>query len=147
MQKPRLGFGQIFNMNLGFLGILKMGGIVQPLFSAFGPESLFVRLQNAGTSAILTQKKHLPKVRKIRDSLPALRHIIVVDPVNGKLYEFWQGRKTDQGWQASNAATFNLKTGALRPEMLPNSVSQAIDSRLMIPNGSSTSRATRSSAR
>ena len=44
------------------------------------------------------------------------RHIIVVDPVNGKLYEFWQSRKTDAGWQASNEATFDLRTGALRPE-------------------------------
>jgi len=44
------------------------------------------------------------------------RHIIVVDPVNGKLYEFWQSRKTDAGWQASNEATFDLETGALRPE-------------------------------
>jgi hypothetical protein len=44
------------------------------------------------------------------------RHVIVVDPVNGKLYEFWQGRRTDAGWEASNEATFDLKTGALRPE-------------------------------
>jgi hypothetical protein len=44
------------------------------------------------------------------------RHVIVVDPVNGKLFEFWQARKTDEGWQASNEATFDLKTGALRPE-------------------------------
>jgi hypothetical protein len=44
------------------------------------------------------------------------RHVIVVDPVNAKIYEFWQARKTDQGWQASNEATFDLKTGALRPE-------------------------------
>jgi hypothetical protein len=44
------------------------------------------------------------------------RHILVVDPVNGKLYEFWQSKKTDAGWQASNEATFDLKTGALRPE-------------------------------
>ena len=44
------------------------------------------------------------------------RHIILVDPVNGLLHEFWQARRTDAGWEASNAATFNLKTGALRPE-------------------------------
>ncbi len=44
------------------------------------------------------------------------RHVIVVDPVNRKLYEFWQGRKTDEGWQAWNEATFDLATGALRPE-------------------------------
>jgi hypothetical protein len=44
------------------------------------------------------------------------RHVIVVDPVNGKLFEFWQARKTDAGWEASNEATFSLETGALRPE-------------------------------
>jgi hypothetical protein len=44
------------------------------------------------------------------------RHIILVDPVNGLLYEFWQGRRTDAGWEASNEATFNLRTGALRKE-------------------------------
>ncbi|MDZ7331630.1 MAG: acetate--CoA ligase [candidate division KSB1 bacterium] len=64
---------------LGFLGILKIGAIAQPLFSAFGDESLYIRLENAGTCAILTQRKHLPKVRKIREKLPALKHIIVVD--------------------------------------------------------------------
>ena len=44
------------------------------------------------------------------------RHLIVVDPVNGRIHEFWQARKTDNGWQASTAATFDLRTGALRPE-------------------------------
>ncbi|HEX9975429.1 MAG TPA: acetate--CoA ligase [bacterium] len=64
---------------IGFLAILKIGGIAQPLFSAFGDESLFVRLENAQTSAIITQRKHVAKVRKIRDRLPWLKHIIVVD--------------------------------------------------------------------
>ncbi len=31
----------------GFLGILKMGGIAQPLYSAFGSESLITRLEDA----------------------------------------------------------------------------------------------------
>jgi hypothetical protein len=44
------------------------------------------------------------------------RHVIIVDPGNAKLHEFWQARKTDSGWQASTAATFDLQTGALRPE-------------------------------
>ncbi|MDD8016434.1 MAG: acetate--CoA ligase [Acidobacteriota bacterium] len=70
---------RIPELYLGFLGILKMGAIAQPLFSAFGDESLFVRLSNAGTSAVLTQRKHAPKVRKILDKLPDLRHIIIVD--------------------------------------------------------------------
>jgi acetyl-CoA synthetase len=69
---------------IGLLGILKTGAIAQPLFSAFGDESLFVRLDNAKTSAIFTQKKHAPKVRKILDKLPSLKHIIIVD-YDGKI--------------------------------------------------------------
>jgi len=72
---------------ISFLGILKMGGIAQPLFSAFGEESLFTRLDNAKTSAILTQKKHVAKVRKIREQLPELRHIIIVDGEDSPLRE------------------------------------------------------------
>ena len=56
---------RIPELYFSFLGILKIGAIVQPLFSAFGDESLFVRLENAQTRAIITQRKHLPKVRKI----------------------------------------------------------------------------------
>jgi acetyl-CoA synthetase len=70
---------KIPELYLGFLGILKIGAIAQPLFSAFGDESLFIRLSNAGASAVVTQKKHAAKVRKILDRLPHLKHIIVVD--------------------------------------------------------------------
>ena len=44
------------------------------------------------------------------------RHLIVVDPRNGRLHEFWQARRTDQGWQASQASTFDLTSNRLRPE-------------------------------
>jgi acetyl-CoA synthetase len=70
---------KIPELYLGFLGVLKIGAIAQPLFSAFGDESLYVRLSNAGTRAVITQKKHAPKVRKILDKLPDIKHIIVVD--------------------------------------------------------------------
>jgi len=56
-----------------------MGGIAQPLFSAFGEEALFTRLDDAKTSAIVTSKKHLGKVRRIKNKLPQLTKIIVVD--------------------------------------------------------------------
>jgi acetyl-CoA synthetase len=64
---------------IGFIGVLKMGGITQPLFSAFGEEALFTRLDDAKTKAIMIQKKHLPKVRRIKDKLPDLTKIIVID--------------------------------------------------------------------
>ena len=78
---------RIPELYIGFLGVLKMGGIAQPLFSAFGEESLWTRLDDAGTSAILTQRKHLPKVRRIRNRLPSLRRIVVVDAGAAPLQE------------------------------------------------------------
>ena len=65
---------KIPELYLGFLGVLKIGAIAQPLFSAFGDESLFIRLENAQTKAIITQKKHAPKVRKIIDKMPWLEY-------------------------------------------------------------------------
>ena len=44
------------------------------------------------------------------------RHGIVVDPVNGMLYEFYQARKTDSGWEAAQASVFDLKSNRMRPE-------------------------------
>jgi len=70
---------RIPELYFSFLGILKIGAVVQPLFSAFGEESLYVRLDDAATRAIITQKKHLSKVRKIVEKLPSLEFIIVVD--------------------------------------------------------------------
>ncbi len=64
---------------MSFVGVLKMGGIVQPLFSAFGEDALAMRLEDAGTKAILTTRKHLGKVRRIRASLPGLTLVIVLD--------------------------------------------------------------------
>lgn len=76
---------KIPSLYFAFLGVLKMGGIVQPLFSAFGDESLEVRLASAETRAILTTQRHVRKVRKIADRLPALEHVIVVEGTEAKL--------------------------------------------------------------
>ncbi len=44
------------------------------------------------------------------------RHAIVVDPVNRILYEFYNARKTDAGWEAAQASIFDLKANKLRPD-------------------------------
>lgn len=44
------------------------------------------------------------------------RHGIVVDPTNRTLYEFYQLKRTDAGWQAACAAVFDLKSNTLRPD-------------------------------
>lgn len=70
---------KIPELYIGFLGVLKIGAIAQPLFSAFGQESLHVRMDNAKTKAIITQRKHVSKVRKILDQSPYLKYIIIAD--------------------------------------------------------------------
>jgi len=79
---------RIPELYFSFLGILKIGAIVQPLFSAFGDESLYVRLEDAQTRAIITQRKQLPNIRKIRDRLPNLEYIIIVDHCLTKELEY-----------------------------------------------------------
>jgi len=64
---------------IGLVGILKTGAVAQPLFSAFGDESLLVRLGDAQTTAVFTQRKHAPKVRKIWAQLPHLKYLIIID--------------------------------------------------------------------
>jgi hypothetical protein len=44
------------------------------------------------------------------------RHAIVVDPVNRTLYEFYQLKKTDAGWQAAQSSIFDLTSNKMRPE-------------------------------
>jgi len=58
----------------------------------------------------------LDDVQRDRYKQDGDRHGIVVDPVNRMLYEFYQARKTDAGWQAAQASTFNLKSNRLRPD-------------------------------
>jgi acetyl-CoA synthetase len=76
---------RIPDLYISFLGILKVGAVAQPLFSAFGEESLEVRLRDAGTAVVLTTQKHVKKVRRIRERLPELKHVVVVDGDGGKL--------------------------------------------------------------
>jgi hypothetical protein len=44
------------------------------------------------------------------------RHMIVVDAKNGKLYELFATRRTDDGWEAGSGAIFDLKSNKLRPD-------------------------------
>jgi acetyl-CoA synthetase len=69
---------------IGFMGILRHGAVVQPLFSAFGEEALLSRMEDSNAVACITQRKHLGKVRRIRERLPDLRLVIVIDHEEGQ---------------------------------------------------------------
>jgi acetyl-CoA synthetase len=64
---------------IGFMGVVKTGAVVEPLFSAFGEDALYARMRDSGAVAIITEKRHLSKVRKAKERLPDLKLIFVVD--------------------------------------------------------------------
>ncbi len=77
--------GRILELYTAVLGSLKSGCVVSPLFSAFGPEPLATRLMlGEGAVLITTAALYRRKVAKIRDRLPALRHVLLVAE-NGQL--------------------------------------------------------------
>jgi hypothetical protein len=61
-------------------------------------------------------KATLDDVQRDRLNRGGDRHGLVVDPVNRVLYEFYQAKKTDAGWQAAQASVFDLKSNKLRPD-------------------------------
>ncbi len=78
-QSPEAGISHI--------AIYKMGAVVMPLFTLFGPEALIYRLNNSRAAAVITDGANLPKILEIRDELPHLRHIVVIrgNPPDGVL--------------------------------------------------------------
>ncbi|QQS54992.1 MAG: acetate--CoA ligase [Candidatus Competibacteraceae bacterium] len=72
--------GRIPELYMTALGTLKAGAVFCPLFSAFGPEPVRVRLVKSRarllvTTSLLYQRKILPQ----REQLPDLEHVLLVD--------------------------------------------------------------------
>jgi acetyl-CoA synthetase len=64
---------------MAHMAIYKMGAIALPLFTQFGPDALEHRLQHSGAAALITDGENLPKIAAIRDALPELACIFVID--------------------------------------------------------------------
>ncbi len=71
--------GRIPELYISVLGALKAGCVASPLFSAFGPEPIRQRL-SLGDARVLvtTEALYAKKVADIRESLPGLKHVLVV---------------------------------------------------------------------
>jgi hypothetical protein len=81
------------------------------------PDNMPIEGWPAYYSRELADKKlTLEQVQRDSAGVGGDRHAIVVDPTAGKLYEFFGIKLTDEGWQASCAAIFDLKTNKLRPD-------------------------------
>jgi acetyl-CoA synthetase len=78
--------GRVPELHIAVLGALKLGAVVSPLFSAFGPEPIRQRLA-LGDARVLVTTAALArrKVEPIRDAVPGLSHVLLVgsDEYNG----------------------------------------------------------------
>ena len=57
----------------------KMAAVSLPLFTLMGEDALEYRLSNSGAKALVTNRANLSKIAGIREKLPALKHILVID--------------------------------------------------------------------
>jgi len=64
---------------ISLFGALKLGAVVGPLFSAFGPEAIKDRMLDSGASVLVAGLEMIDRIHAIRGDLPALEKIIVVD--------------------------------------------------------------------
>ncbi len=69
------------------LAIAKLGAIVGPLFSAFGPDALRDRLIDSEAKVIITNKILKAKLQEIQHGLKDLEHVIVVGDKDEDLKE------------------------------------------------------------
>ncbi|MFO1372071.1 MAG: AMP-binding protein, partial [Candidatus Competibacteraceae bacterium] len=77
--------GRIPELYITALGTLKAGAVFCPLFSAFGPEPVRVRLSKSRARVLVTtQVFHERKVRPQRAALPDLQHVLLVDGGGGE---------------------------------------------------------------
>ncbi|MCL6414206.1 acyl-CoA synthetase [Aestuariirhabdus sp. Z084] len=73
------------------IAIYKMAAIAVPLFSLFERDALSYRLANCGARVVITDRSGAEKLQPIRDQLPDLMHILVID-AEGKALQ------TQSGW-------------------------------------------------
>ena len=59
-------------------GTLKLGAVIGPLFSAFGPEAVKDRLADSGARVLVTSPDLWARVKEIRADLPDLKHVVLV---------------------------------------------------------------------
>jgi len=64
---------------ISFLGTIKYGAIVSPMFPAFGPDAIRDRLVDSEAVALVTDKELKTRFYQVKDQLPAMKHLIVVE--------------------------------------------------------------------
>lgn len=75
---------------ISHIAVYKLGAIALPLLTLFGSMAIEYRLTDSAAKAVITDAENLPKVLEIKDRLPDLEVILVVDQGDqGGARDFW----------------------------------------------------------
>ncbi len=92
------------------LGILKAGGVVGPLFSAFGPDPVRDRLQDSGATILVTAPELKKRVAGILPDCTDLKHVVVINK-NGRSEEpLGAGDVSYEAEMAKASADFTIES-------------------------------------
>lgn len=76
---------------ISHIAVYKLGGVALPLLTLFGSLAIEYRLANSGATAVITDSGNLPKILEIKEHLPELRLILVVDSAGQPgVLDFWR---------------------------------------------------------
>jgi len=93
---------------ISHIAVYKLGAIAVQLLTLFGPQAIEFRLKDSAATAIITDKENLVKISEIRDRLPDLKVVMVVDSEGEEgVLDFWQC--TEKGSR-------DFKPAATKPE-------------------------------
>ncbi len=68
---------------------MKLGAVVLPLFTLFGPDALAYRLGDSAAKAVITDAASVEKLRDLTPQLPDLKTIYAVDGATPPARDFW----------------------------------------------------------
>lgn len=92
---------------ISVLGTVKAGCVIGPLFSAFGPDAVLDRLEDSEAKIVLTTPKLVKTILEVKDRLPALQTIIIMNRRNTP-YELGPGEVSYETLMAGASDEFDI---------------------------------------
>lgn len=92
---------------ISLLGALKAGCVIGPLFSAFGPDAVKDRLADCEASFLITTPRLVKAIHEIRDELPALKTVIIINRRNTP-YELGEGEVSYEALMEEASEEFEI---------------------------------------
>ena len=101
--------GRVPELYIAFFGILKVGAIAGPLFSAFGPDPVKDRLEDSGAKALIVTPELRGRIGGILGDLPDLKHIVVVNKNNRSSEPLAPGDISYEQEMAATSSDFEIE--------------------------------------